>query len=325
MFIFDQNKFSHSPIQTFSPYLMAKHKFLLIVCGPTASGKTSLGINLARHFGTSILSADSRQFYREMNIGTAKPTPEERSAAPHHFIDSLSIKEDYSVGDFEREAINVLTTLFKHHQVVVMVGGSGLFIDAVCNGMDHFPEVSKTIRAALIEKLENEGLESLQEELKLADPIYYEQVDLQNPNRVTRALEVFRASGQPFSFFQNKKKPKRAFNPIKICINWERDTLYNRINKRVDQMLEEGLLEEAKHLLPYRNQNALQTVGYKELFEYIDNNISLEEAIRLIKRNTRRYAKRQLTWFRKDESIQYFEPEKLDEVIPWVEKRISVG
>ncbi len=302
---------------------MAKQKFLLIVCGPTASGKTALGIQLAKHFSTSILSADSRQFYREMNIGTAKPTPEERSAAPHHFIDSLSIEDEYSVGDFEREAIGLLTTLFKHHQVVVMVGGSGLFLDAVCNGMDHYPAVAKDIRQALTEKLEKEGLESLQEELKLADPVYYEQVDLQNPNRITRALEVFRASGKPFSFFQKKKKVTREFTPVKICIDWERATLYDRINRRVDQMMEEGLLEEAKHLLPHRNQNALQTVGYKELFEFLDDNSTLDEAIRLIKRNTRRYAKRQLTWFRKDETIQYFDPTQLDKVIPSIEEQIS--
>jgi len=282
-------------------------KYLIVVGGPTASGKTGLGIRLARHFNTEILSADSRQFYREMNIGTAKPTSEELAQAKHHFIDNLSVHDRYSVGDYEREAISLLEKLYQKNDVVIMVGGAGLFIRAVCEGMDNLPNVPAHIREELNQLFENEGIVALQNKLKQADPEYYAQVDTQNPKRLIRALEVCRATGQPFSHFHNKEKTPREFVPIYIGVDWEREALYERINKRVDMMIEAGLEEEARELYPLRHLTSLQTVGYQEWFDFFDGKIDREEAIRLIKRNSRRYAKRQMTWFRKVEGMRWVE------------------
>lgn len=278
-------------------------KTLIAVVGPTAIGKTSLGIGLANHFGTEIISADSRQFYREMRIGTAVPSDAELKAAKHHFIQHKSIHEPYSVGDFEKEAILLLDTLFKSKDMVVMVGGSGLYVDAVVHGLDDFPDIDPKIRESLNTKLQKEGLEALQTELKLKDPKYYANVDLGNPHRLIRALEVSIASGKPYSSFLNRKKSKRGFKTLYVGIQADREVIYERINERVDLMMKAGLLEEAKELYRHRTLNALQTVGYRELFEYFDGNCDLNFAVSEIKKNTRRFAKRQLTWLRKNNTI----------------------
>lgn len=294
-------------------------KVLLAVVGPTAIGKTSLGILLAKHFQTEIVSADSRQFFKEMEIGTAVPSPSELNEATHHFIQHKSISEPYSVGDFEREAMELLEKLFQTHDIVVMVGGSGLYVDAAVNGLDEFPEVDPEIRTTLDQKLQQEGLESLQNELKDRDPEYYKTVDLENPHRLIRALEVCIASNKPYSSFLGHNKPVRSFKTLYIGLEAPRSIIYERINARVDLMMESGLLEEAKKLYPHRTRNALQTVGYKELFEYIDGHCSLEFAVSEIKKNTRRFAKRQLTWLRKNEDIlwveHHIEPNKMLEQI----------
>ena len=296
-----------------------KKKVLLAVVGPTAIGKTALGIQLAKHFDTEILSADSRQFFKEMEIGTAVPSQEELAQVPHYFIQHKSIFEPYSVGDFEKEAMGLLDGLFQQKDTVVMVGGSGLYVDAVVHGLDEFPEVNPNIRAALNQKLEKNGLSSLQEELKLKDPSYYKIVDLENPHRLIRALEVCRASGQPFSSFLNRPKPKRPFKTLYVGLEAPREVIYERINQRVDLMMQAGLLEEAERLYPHKTLNALQTVGYKELFEYLDGHCTLEFAVSEIKKNTRRFAKRQLTWLRKNKDILWIpyngEAEKVLQII----------
>ncbi|MBO6589104.1 MAG: tRNA (adenosine(37)-N6)-dimethylallyltransferase MiaA [Muricauda sp.] len=296
-----------------------KKKVLLAVVGPTAIGKTALGIQLAKHFDTEILSADSRQFFKEMEIGTAVPSQEELAQVPHHFIQHKSIFEPYSVGDFEKEAMTVLDGLFQQKDKVVMVGGSGLYVDAVVHGLDEFPEVDPDIRTALNQKLEKNGLSSLQEELKLKDPTYYKIVDLENPHRLIRALEVCRASDQPFSSFLNRPKPKRPFKTLYIGLEAPREVIYERINQRVDLMMQAGLLEEAERLHQHKTLNALQTVGYKELFEYLDGHCTLEFAVSEIKKNTRRFAKRQLTWLRKNKDILWIpyngETEKVLQII----------
>ncbi len=295
-------------------------KYLIVVGGPTASGKTGLGIRLAQHFNTDILSADSRQFYREMNIGTAKPTSEELAQATHHFINNLSVQDTYNVGDYEREAMFLLEKLFKKKDVVIMVGGSGFFIKAVCEGLDEFPDIPAYIRKDLTQLFESEGITPLQNELQSLDPDYYAQVDNQNPKRLMRALEVCRATGKPFSHFHHQTKQVRPFTPIYIGLDWQREILYDRINRRVDMMLAAGLQEEARTLYPLRHLTALQTVGYQEWFDFFDNKIDKTEAIRLIKRNSRRYAKRQMTWFRKVEGMMWFEPENVDAIIESIQK-----
>ena len=282
-------------------------KTLITVVGPTAIGKTSLSIALAEHFNTEIISCDSRQFYKEMSIGTAVPEPEELSAVTHHFIQNQSIFDDYNVGAFEKDALQKLNQLFKKHDTIIMVGGSGLYVDAVLKGFDEFPEVDSKIREELTSQLENEGLCILQKKLKELDPETYNSIAIDNPQRVTRALEVCIGTGLPYSSFKGKAKEKRAFKSITIGLNGEREKIYERINLRVDLMMEKGLLEEAEKLYQYRHLNALQTVGYKELFSFFDGSYSKEFAIEEIKKNTRRFAKRQLTWFRKDSEIYWFD------------------
>jgi len=277
-------------------------KTLISVVGPTAIGKTKLAIALAKEYQTSIISADSRQFFKEMKIGTAVPSLEELSTIPHYFIQHKSILELYSVGDFERDAIAIIEKLFQNNEVIVMVGGSGLYIDAVAKGLDNFPEVNPEIRINLNHKLKKEGIIALQEELKLTDPSYYKKVDSQNPHRLIRALEICIGTGKPYSSFLDKKKSKRPFEIITVGVEADRELIYDKINQRVDVMMNEGLLEEVKTLLPYKHLNALQTVGYKELFMYFEDKCTLEFAISEIKKNTRRFAKRQLTWFRKNDS-----------------------
>lgn len=280
---------------------------LISIVGPTGIGKTSLSVKLANHFNTEILSADSRQFYKEMSIGTAVPTESELASAKHHFIQDLSIKQNFSVGDFEKKALNTLKNLFSKKDIAVMVGGSGLYVDALVKGLDEFPNVDPQIRESLNAKLNDEGLDILQDQLKVLDPVAYSTISIDNPHRVIRALEICLGTGNPYSSYLKKDKEQRFFRTISIGLIAEREIIYDRINQRVDMMINDGLVEEAKALYPFKTLNALNTVGYKELFRFFDGDISLDYAISEIKKNTRRFAKRQLTWFRKDKSIHWFE------------------
>ncbi|WP_299188968.1 tRNA (adenosine(37)-N6)-dimethylallyltransferase MiaA [uncultured Aquimarina sp.] len=294
---------------------------LIVVVGPTAIGKTSLSIKLAQNLDCEIVSADSRQFYKELCIGTAVPSTEELQQAKHHFIQHKSIHENYSVGDFEKEALEKLTELFKENKYVILVGGSGLYVDAVAKGLDSFPKVSGAIRETLKEQYSKEGIESLQQKLKELDPLYYEKVDIHNTHRVMRALEICISSGKPYSSFITKTPKKRPFNIIKIGITAERQIIYNRINERVDIMINNGLLEEVKSLYPDKSLNALNTVGYKEIFGYMDGESDLDFAISEIKKNTRRFSKRQLTWFKKDQEIKWFDYlYNLDNILSYIKK-----
>ncbi|MFC2272135.1 MAG: tRNA (adenosine(37)-N6)-dimethylallyltransferase MiaA [Capnocytophaga ochracea] len=286
---------------------MKHKKILLSVVGPTAIGKTRMAIALAQHFGTEIISCDSRQFFKELSIGTAVPSPYELAQAKHHFIQHKSIFEPYSVGDFERDAISLLSTLFRTHDVVVMVGGSGLYANAVLSGLDDFPETDEQIRKELNAQYKAEGIVFLQQKLKTLDPVQYEKIDTNNPQRMMRALEVCMVAGKPYSSFLNKKETERDFESIQVGLTAEREVLYNRIDERVEQMLEGGLLIEAQDMFRHKELNALQTVGYKELFAFFEEKTSFGFAIEEIKKNTRRFAKRQFTWFHKDSSIHWFD------------------
>ena len=282
-------------------------KTLIVVAGPTAIGKTAAAIQLARHFDTAIISADSRQFYREMSIGTAKPTEEELAQAKHYFVNSHSITDLFTVADFEKQALTLLDELFLTNNVVIMAGGSGLYIKALYEGFDEIPSVAPEIREALNKEFFESGIHLLQEKLKLADPVYFATVDLSNPQRIIRALEVFEGTGKPFSSYRTAKTIKRPFQIIKIGLNLPRELLYQRINSRVDVMVEQGLVQEVQNLLPYKHLNALNTVGYSEIFDYLDGKTNFNAAVELIKQNTRHFAKRQLTWFGKDKEIHWFE------------------
>ena len=302
---------------------LSKHRTLVVVVGPTAVGKTTMAISLAQHFGTEIISADSRQFYREMNIGTAKPETEELAAAPHHFIDSHSIEEEYSAGDFERDALKKLEEIFQDKDIAIMVGGSGLFVRAVCEGLDDLPKAPEGVRDALNQAYEKNGLEPLKARLQSIDPDYYAIADIDNPQRVIRALEVYEATGKPMSFYQKKNVDKRPFDIITIGLNTDREKLYDRINLRVDKMIEAGLLDEVRVLAPYRQKPAMLTVGYSEIFDYFDGKCSLQEAIDKVKQNSRRYAKRQITWFKKYGNTTWFEPNQLQQVVEFIETRVQ--
>jgi len=282
-------------------------KYLITIVGPTAIGKTSLSITLAKHFKCDIISCDSRQFFKEMQIGTAVPTTEELASAQHHFIQNRSIFENYTVGDFEKEAIAKLDELFLNNDYAVMVGGSGLYVDAVLKGFDDFPEIQTSVRMEVTSNYEKSGIHYLQTELEKRDPSYFEVVAKENPQRMMRALEVCIGTGKPYSSFLNQKKNTRNFTPILIGLEAERKLIYDRINQRVDLMMQEGLLSEAKNLFPHKELNALQTVGYRELFLYFEGKISLEFAVEEIKKNTRRFAKRQLTWFKRNENTNWFD------------------
>ncbi|MGI4727972.1 MAG: tRNA (adenosine(37)-N6)-dimethylallyltransferase MiaA [Janthinobacterium lividum] len=293
-------------------------KFLIAVCGPTAAGKTAIAIKLAQHFTTEIISADSRQFYKEMEVGTAKPSTEELNLVPHHFINSHSIQDKVSVADFEKAALEKLEYLFQKHDVVIIVGGSGLFLQAVYQGLDNLPEVSVQEREKWNQLYQEFGLNYLQEQLQNLDPEYYKQVDLQNPQRIIRALEVCSSNGKPFSSFLTQTKKQRFFNTIKIGINPDRAVLYNQINLRVDEMVKNGLVEEVLQLQNYKHLNALNTVGYKELFTAFDEKIPVKEALEKIKQNTRNFAKRQITWFKKDQEIVWFDAANLDPILTYL-------
>jgi len=294
--------------------LLNSAKYLIVIAGPTAVGKTDVAIQLALHFKTEIISADSRQFYREMSVGTAKPDTQQLGKVKHHFIGQLSIHDYYNVSKFENEVLELLKELFEKHNVVFLVGGSGLYIDAVCNGIDDFPDPAPELRSYLKGILLDEGISKLQEMLLSLDPEYFATVDVNNPNRLLRALEVCHTTGKKFSEQRLNNSKNRNFQIIKIGLKLPRPELFNRIGQRVDNMIDNGLVKEVEGLLLFRHLNALNTVGYKEIFEFLDENTSLQQAIENIKTNTRRYAKRQLTWFNRTSEYKWFEPSQLNEI-----------
>ena len=290
-------------------------KTLFVIVGPTAIGKTATAIRLAQHLGTEILSCDSRQFYKELNIGVARPSEEELSAAKHHFIANLSIHDNYNVSMYEHDALALLDNLFATHDTAVAVGGSGLYVDALCQGITAMPDPDPEIRAQLKQTLETEGIESLRNQLRILDPDYYYSTEIANPLRIIRGLEMCLTTGRPFSQIRKSDIKERPFDIVKIGLQCPREELYNRINLRVDQMVDDGLEDEARGLLPYRHLNALNTVGYKELFDYFDGKITLAQAITDIKTHTRRYAKRQITWLQRYQDIQWFEREYVEDIL----------
>lgn len=299
--------------------------YLIIIAGPTAIGKTALAIEVAQHFKCDIISCDSRQFYKEMTIGTAVPSAEELAAVKHHFIQNKNIFEPYSVGDFEREAIAKLNELFEQNPIQVMVGGSGLYVNAVIKGFDNFPDVEPQIREQLNSDFKEKGLPYLQEKLKELDSVWYQKVALDNPQRVIRALEICIGTGKPYSSFLNQKQNMRRFTPVVIGLETDRGKMYDRINRRVDIMMQNGLLDEARMLYPHKSINALQTVGYRELFSYFDGEFDLDFAVEEIKKNTRRFAKRQITWFKRTENIKWFNSETASgEIIKSIAQQIKL-
>ncbi len=299
-------------------------KHLIVLLGPTGVGKTSLSLTLSRHFNAPVISSDSRQFFREMSIGTAYPSPEVLASAPHYLIGNKSVTERYSCGLFEVDALKLLEDLFSNHDIALLVGGSGLYINAVCDGIDDFPAPDPEIRKNLEYQLKNEGLESLRMQLKKLDPDYYFKVDLKNSQRIVKALEVCLQTGNTYSSYLRNKSKVRNFKTLKIGLNRPREELYKLIDNRVDSMIAHGLVDEVKNLYQYRYLNALKTVGYKEIVDYLDQKITLAQAISLIKRNTRRYAKRQLTWWAKDTEIHWFHPDNVSEIVEFIGDKLSL-
>ena len=304
--------------------LKSQKKYLVIIAGPTAIGKTTVGIALAKHFNTEIISADSRQFYREMNIGTAKPTDTELATIPHHFINNLSIHDSYSVGSYERDVLAFLKNYYQKHDIALMVGGTGLYINAVVNGLDAFPNIEDNIKISVEEDYKKHGLVFLQDAVRASDPNYFAKVDIHNPVRLIRALEVIRATGKPFSEFARGEKVARDFTPIFIKLELNRKFLYQRINARVDEMIKNGLVQEVEQLLPYQNLRTLQTVGYSELFDYFNSVTTLTEAIEKIKQHTRNYAKRQMTWFKRAEYENTFSTTDVKNIIKFIENAVNL-
>ncbi len=303
---------------------MAK-KHLIVLAGPTASGKTATAIKLAKALDAEIISADSRQFYKELSIGTAAPTADELAQVKHHFVHNMSIEDKYDVADYERDVLDFLKQYFKTKNIAIMTGGSGLFIDAVCNGLDAIPDVTDEIRMKVQKMYEEGGIEALQSEVEKVDPEYFQIVDKQNPRRLQRALEVFYQTGKPYSTFRQKNVAERDFDIIKLAILWDRDKLIERINMRVDMMMEQGLLDEVKSMYPKRHLNSLNTVGYKELFDYLDGKCTLEQAVEQIKISTRQYAKRQMTWLRKNGDYKWFTIEQTEDIITYIKKQLETN
>ena len=297
---------------------MSSAKTLIVITGPTAVGKTALCLDIAQHFGIPIINADSRQIYKELKIGTASPTSEQLQLVPHYFVGSLSLTDYYSASLFEQQVLEILSRQFREHDFALMAGGSMMYIDAVCDGIDDIPTVDDQTRETLKQRLKEEGLEALVEQLKELDPEYYAIVDRQNPRRVVHGLEICLMTGRTYTSFRKREKKERPFRIVKIGLNRPREELYDRINQRVDQMMQQGLLDEAKALYPMRQMNALNTVGYKELFDYLDGRWPLEEAVERIKGNTRRYARKQLTWYKKDPQIRWFHPDEKEQIISYI-------
>lgn len=293
-------------------------KTLIVITGPTAVGKTALCLDVAKHFDIPIINADSRQIFRELKIGTARPTEEQMRQVHHDFVGMLGLEDYYSASLFEQQVLALLEQQFLTRDYALMAGGSMMYIDAVCDGIDDIPTIDDETRTTMKRRLAEEGLEALCEELRQLDPEYYEIVDRQNPRRVVHALEICQMTGKTYSSFRKREKRERPFDIIKIGLNRPREELYERINKRVDQMMADGLLEEARSLYPKRHLNALNTVGYKELFDYLDGRWPLEEAVERIKGNTRRYARKQLTWYKKDEQIRWFHPDDTEQIINYI-------
>lgn len=300
-------------------------KTLVVIAGPTAVGKTALAIELAMRLGAEIISADSRQFFREMNIGTAKPSDSELTAVTHHFINSLSILEQYDAARFGNDALLVIRQIFQTHQYAILCGGSGLYIKAVTEGFDDIPEVDPQIREALIAQYDRHGISWLQAKLQAEDPSAYAEIDTLNPHRMIRALEIKLGTGESINFFRKNIKHQHDFNVVKVGLEIPRDELYQRIDYRMDEMIRAGLFNEAKSLYPYKAHNALQTVGYQEIFDYLDGKHDKDEAIRLLKRNSRRYAKRQLTWFKRDTAMRWFHPGEIDNIVQWIKLQEQNG
>ena len=296
-----------------------KQKTLIVIVGATAVGKTDISIKLAQYFDTEIISADARQWYKETTIGTAKPTTNEMQGIVHHLVDCFEIEKPYNIGDFEKDALEILEDIFSRKDFAILAGGSGLYVRALCEGIDEMPEILPHLRQELNENFEKNGLSDLLLQLKNLDENYYNQVDKANPQRVIRALEVCLSTGKPFSFFRKNTTAKRPFNIIKIGLSRPRDELYTRIDARMDIMLTQGLLQEATLLYPKKHLNALQTVGYREIFDFLEEKYDWEECIRLLKRNSRHYAKRQLTWFQKDTQIKWFPVEELEEIKTYIQ------
>jgi len=295
---------------------------VIVVAGPTAVGKTAVAIQLGKYFSGEIISADSRQIFRELNIGTAKPDEVELAAVPHHFINSHSIHEPYDAAQYGKDALELIHRLFEHHHYVILCGGSGLYIKAALEGFDDIPEVAETIREELVEGFERAGIAWLQQKMKELDPEHFEDIDQQNPHRLMRALEVKIGTGSSIVSFRTKQKTMHPFAIHKVGLELPREILYERIDSRMDKMIASGLFEEAAQLYPFRNHNALQTVGYQEIYDFMEGKYDREEAIRLLKRNSRRYAKRQLTWFKRDEEMHWFAPEPVEPIVRWIQSRV---
>lgn len=298
---------------------------LIVLIGPTGVGKTELSLRLAEHFHTCIVSADSRQLYADLKIGTAAPTPEQLRRVRHHFVGTLKLTDYYSAAQYEADVLKLLETLFHEHDTVLLTGGSMMYVDAICKGIDDIPTVDAETRQLMLHKYETEGLEQLCAELKLLDPEYYKIVDLKNPKRVIHALEICYMTGKTYTSFRTCPKKKRPFRILKIGLTRDREELYNRINRRVEQMMEDGLLEEARRVYPYRNLNSLNTVGYKEMFKYLDGEWTLPFAMEKIKQNSRIYSRKQMTWFKRDEEIRWFHPEQEMEILAYLQERIQSG
>lgn len=301
------------------------NNILIVLTGPTGVGKTDISLDIAEHFGTDIISADSRQFYREMRIGTAVPSGEQLKRVKHHFIQFISVKDYYSASIYEQDVMALLHVLFNKNRIVLLTGGSTLYIDAVCNSIDDIPDVDPEVREKYTRIAKDEGIGSLRAALKLLDPVHYSKVDLKNPKRIVRALEICETTGQPYSSFLTSRKKERDFSIIRIGLERGREELYKRIDFRVDRMLGEGLENEARSLYELRHLNALNTVGYSEFFQYFEGNILLEECIRLVKRNSRRYAKRQISWWNRDKEIKWFNPDRIEDIIKYIEESIYPG